>query len=852
MSLRRALACGAITLLLGISLQAGAWEGAPVLIRLAVALVTLVLLPGLGWLSALGTAPAGGRWLAVGWALPLGVAWAGLLVLACHLTGVPFTRLIDTAGLPAALPWVAAWRLAPRRLGPSAPPLDASSAAAVAIAVAAVLAGLHAALLGTPLTLNSDSPDHIGTIRRMLQTGSAFPTDAFFRDAGATGVDPRKGLWHPVVAWICGAASADPLPAWRWLSALLAPLFVLNAAALGALLRGPRTAAFAAWALLLTYGGSLGAPYLREAVFATKLADQFALAVTAAVLMDLASPSRRGRLTVAALLLGAVLTHVFAVIHAGLVFGALTLGLWLRDRGRSAEAGRLVGTGLLALAVVAPYLAWRAQGAYAPSNIIHLEPQGLLELGGGWRTVSPGVLWDWMGLAWLVFPASMLAWVRQAWRTPVLLLLTTWTAVALVLFFPPLFGLLQPRLGYLLIRFTWILPLSLALAFALDAALLALRHGPALRRTGGALALAGLSVLVRAPIEDAVLAFRDAHEWRERDRPVSAPAWQDAMRWMDQHLPDGTVVLADPATSYLVPMMTRHHVATLLDQHSSPNDPHALERILNARDALEPYAPWARTREVVRRWGITAIALNGRFRESPGLDYWSPDEAWYEAARRRLETQPGVFRRLWERDHFTVYAIDRTALDTLTAQAPARPGVRPIDPEEAREAREVGEQVSLLRFRIEPREVPAGDTVRARFAWHAEAPRPAGQYDLFLRFERELPPEAQGHPWFAKPRRKLVEEARGERYRFRVDHTPTDGTYGVDAWRPGELIPDSLDIAIPRDVAAGMWQVQARVRRQPHYPNYRLRDYFADDDYYSGVPVDSIRIAGRRPEPSGD
>jgi hypothetical protein len=50
-------------------------------------------------------------------------------------------------------------------------------------------------------------------------------------------------------------------------------------------------------------------------------------------------------------------------------------------------------------------------------------------------------------------------------------------------------------------------------------------------------------------------------------------------------------------------MLTRHWVTALVDQHSSPNDPHALDRILDARDALDPYASWARTAEVVRRWG---------------------------------------------------------------------------------------------------------------------------------------------------------------------------------------------------------------------------------------------------------
>lgn len=840
MTLRRAATGAVATLALGLTLQAGLWAGSPDPVRLAVAFLAIVLLPGLGWLAAIGTRPAGGAWLASAWALPLGVAWAGLLVWACHLAGVPFTRLVGTAGVLGALPWIAAWWLAPHHAGhEDAEP--SSAAATAAIALAALAAGLHCAFAGTPLTLNSDSPDHVGTIRRMLLTGSAFPTDAFFLDAGDAGADPRKGLWHPVVAWLCGASRVDPLSAWRWLPALLSPLFVMNAAALGALLRGPRTAAFAAWALLLTYGGSLGTPYLRESVFSTKLADQFALAALAALLMDLARPSARTRLTVVAIVLGGVLTHVFTVIHMGLVGGALAAGLLVRDGVRGRELPRLAVTLLLAFVAAAPFLAWRALGAYAPGNIIHTEPQGLLELGGGWRTVSPGVLWDWMGLAWLVFPASMLAQARHAWRTPVLVLLTTWVAVAGVLFFPPVVALLQPKLGYLLMRFVWILPLSAAIAFALDTALTALRGGWR-ARVSGVLALAGLGLLLRAPIEDAVGVLRDPGAGPARERPVSAPAWSDAMQWMDRHLPAGTVVLSDPVTSYLVPMMTRHHVATLLDQHSSPNDPHALDRILDARDALDPYGSWARMRQVVDRWGVTAIALNGRFEESPGLDYWSPDADWFQRAKARLEAAPGVFPRLWSVADFAVYGIDRAALDTLSSAVPARPGLRVLAPGEAMEAPRVGEDVDLVALTLSRRRLAPGDTLWAHFAWHARSPRPAGQYDLFFRFEHALPQDRRGPRWLAKPLRKLAEEANGERYRFRVDHTPTGGAYGVDRWQPGIVVADSLRIEVPADAAPGGWQVQARLRRQPHYPNYRFRDYFADDDYYSGVPVDSVWI----------
>ena len=38
----------------------------------------------------------------------------------------------------------------------------------------------------------------------------------------------------------------------------------------------------------------------------------------------------------------------------------------------------------------------------------------------------------------------------------------------------------------------------------------------------------------------------------------------------------------------------------------------------------------------------------------------------------------------------------------------------------------------------------------------------------------------------AKPARKVVERIRRELYRFRADHLPTGGAYGVALWRPEE------------------------------------------------------------------
>ncbi len=824
-------------------LASGALSVLPVEWRIVLAFATLVMLPGYGWFAAIGASPPGGAWLASGWALGFGVAWLGVQVLVTRALHVPFTLLATASLLPNLLPWVVAYRTAPAAPRAAAAGERLRGPALVAVLVAALVAGVHVARVPTPVSYYTDSPDHIGTIRRMMAEGDAFPTDAFFRDAGRAGSDPRKGLWHPEVATIATLARADALDAWRVLAALLAPLFALNAAAFAWLLGGGAAAAVGAWALVLTYGSSLAAPYLREAVFATKLADQLALATATAMLADLDVRDRRSRVGVIALGLGALSAHVFASLQFAVVFGALGVGLLVQERGFGARARRLAVTASLLGLACLPYLLFRAKGAYAPANVIHTEPQGLLTLLDGVQVVSFGVLWDWLGRLWLLAPLSLVAWGRNASRPAVLYLLTTTLAVGTLLFFPPVVSLLQPRLGYLLMRFIWLVPLAGIVAFAVVSLVRGVAHGGGARRALSVLGLAGVAALAAPVLGDAARVLTHPRAAREADEAESTLRWRDELAWMDRGLPAGTVVLSDPATSYSIPMMTRHWVTTLVDQHSSPNDSLALDRILDSRDALDPGQPYARTRDVVRRWGATAIVLNDRFAEAPKLDYWAPQHTWFRAARARLDAAPQAFPRIHDSGDFVVYGIDAAVLDTLSGGAQPRPYVRPFDPARDTTARPGGRNgADVLSLRLSARSAQPGDTLSAVIAWHVPRRLPAGSYHVAVRFEGRLPADFSAPAWCAKPARKVLEGLRRHRWRFRDEHLPVGGDYGVDLWRPDQVVSDSFTVVVPGDVAPGPYRVEVVMLRQPHYPILRLSDYFFDRDYFSGVEVGRLDV----------
>jgi hypothetical protein len=152
----------------------------------------------------------------------------------------------------------------------------------------------------------------------------------------------------------------------------------------------------------------------------------------------------------------------------------------------------------------------------------------------------------------------------------------------------------------------------------------------------------------------------------------------------------------------------------------------------------------------------------------------------------------------------------------------------------------------LVSLRLDASEARPGDRVPGVIEWRAPRALPVGSYRVSLRFDRALPRGFSPPPWCAKPARKVLEKLRHERYRFRDDHLPVGGDYGVDLWRPEEVVRDSFVVTVPGDVAPGEYQVQVLMVRSPHYPNFRLADYFFDHDYYSGLPAGALRVADAR------
>ncbi|HEX5132042.1 MAG TPA: hypothetical protein VFX92_06105, partial [Candidatus Krumholzibacteria bacterium] len=136
----------------------------------------------------------------------------------------------------------------------------------------------------------------------------------------------------------------------------------------------------------------------------------------------------------------------------------------------------------------------------------------------------------------------------------------------------------------------------------------------------------------------------------------------------------------------------------------------------------------------------------------------------------------------------------------------------------------------------------AGGTLLVDMYWSRVGTPPPGTYMVTVRFDRKTLDLPLGGKPFPKLTRKLIERLRHERYRFRADHMIHGGLFAPDSWEEGEIVVDNTRIDIPTDIAPGRYRVRAKMVRIANQPNYLLRDFFYDDDSYTGIEIGEVTI----------
>jgi hypothetical protein len=704
---------------------------------------------------------------------------------------------------------------------------------------------------GDPLTYTSDSADHIAYIRTVSRTHEAFPDQFYYHDGGILTHDIRKGMGQAL--W--GALNAltgyrDTAPVWPLMS-LISSIFMLLALFCAglALFRSASIGLIASILFVLFSGGGLRGYALALGGTGYMFGKIFYVAVLAFLPLSIMSSKSRYLLLTVAAAFAATCAHIahFAII----LFIAAVFYLSNLITQRGAERWNRFRRAHFVVAMIilvnAPYLVLRYIRDYAPGNPLHTELQGVLFLTEKLYILNPLVFGEAAGpLGILSLCALFVLWRRSRTDERLRLLLCGSIAIYALLFNPLWFPYLFKRMTYLLIRFEFAVPSMIVCAYLFRELWTKMRRrnselsSPA--AVIGFMAAAAFLVfpLVKTPSEFAY-GDRTMHKINE----ASYRNLTDLFGFMERACPPGNVIASDPITSFGIPAFTDQYVICPYDQHSTPNDSTAVERIRDSRKIFDTGSSLSEIRDILVRYGAGYLVVNGRIPSYVETMYWKPDRARANELSERLRDSSSPFRVIFDRAGITM------------AQLVASPTRKTIEPEAARlpflgdsidawaADRLTASGIPAIRIkgvRAIGTEAARGDTIEVAITWVAAERCPFSSYVAYLRFDTDFPKVEFYRESFGKPYRKILEKYTGHRFRFRFDFQPLSGVVPPDTWPLMHEIRDTVYVPIPRDIAPGTYTLSCKMAEKPQFPNYVLKDILTDDDFYSGVPMATIRV----------
>ena len=775
-----------------------------------------------------------------------GLAGISLLTWVAMLAGISFDVFSVSMQWALGVFFAAAAILDARRpVAGGAPELPAAAVglhlqralAAVAIVLAAV------ALIQPPrFDFHQDSFDHVGYVRHIAGENSLSPHGVLAPpvDAPRDGVeaDPRKGTFQPVAALAVRMSGVDPIDAWRVMPAVFFPVAFLAFVWFCAAFLPDRRLVLACAALFLLFQGGAGVLHGREFANGQGVWLVFYWTLVPLCLRYAVSGGRRNLSAVLVLLSGGAFLHVGVLTHAGVLFASLLFfHRWLRFDRRAVMTMCAWGAGIAAVVLV-----WKVTTSIGGSNEIHAHPQGLMYVGGGMFVASPVEVLRQNGLVFfgglVMLPFVLLAARRH--REARLQLAFAAIPIA-VCFVPPLVVLLYQSATYMVFRTLLNVP-----AFAIVVASVYWlaswsRRGAWWTRAAASMAILAWAWLFLAP---SIGAFERAFDSRLSGRntePVME-RYDDLIQYMRSR-PDGSVVLSDPKTSYLLSAATDHQFVAILEQHGNPNDPFAYDRLTAVRDVLSPFVFLSEAAAACERYGVDFVVVNGRLRDdAPGFLFdWSP--ALYPQTREKLLALETRFRPLFEDGDITVYLYYPGSNPPDVWMPEDTPLEFGVDGLRNCAVRSPGDDFYISQVAVSPGRVLSGETVKVSLGYEMSDALAYGlPFIVHIRFDHEsIAGDVAGYP-MDKHVRRMRERRSGRQLRFRVDHRPFGGLLAADRWPAAVMFYESFPVKLPATLEPGLYTVDISIARETRLPNFELRDFVFNQDQYSGTRCMKIEV----------
>ena len=705
-----------------------------------------------------------------------------------------------------------------------------------------------------PITYTADSPDHIAYIRAVTRSHEAFPSQFIYRDGGMLTRDIRRGLLHAMWGAINGATSrTDVLPVWPLISWIGSIFLLLGIFCMGVWLFKSQSVGWGGVILyLLFYQRGFAGHQLFINAYSFYFAKIHLFAFLTFAILYIRTKRSVHLFTAAAASFVAISIHVSYI--AILLF--IVFVLWIMEhlqRGRRSAKGLLTET-LLPLAgslvlVNLPYLLIRYVRDYNPVNEIHTHPHGMLFFTDNLAIVNPILFFLLSGhLMAVALFAVFILWKESRDDRNLRSVLGLVASIYILVFNPLLVPIVMERITYLIARFSVAAPNMLIASYLMHLLIVDIfRRGNSLSRTRKVVgSLVMLAILIPGLVYN-IDSFAYGGRGRRAYEEKSCLELNDLYSAINRNVEDGSVIASDPITSYSILAFTDQFVVCTYDQHSTPNDSTAVERIFDCRDLFLPNATCGERIGTLEKYDADYVIVNGRIPKEVRSQYWRPDRTSAERTARALSECEGYFQTIYSSESVYLFEYNGetagASTDTIDVDRYSAHIFREEFSGDYGSLTESGtEGIYIRSWGKEADRVSRGDTLRIYVDWVARESMERGTYIIYVRFDTDYEKGSLHNARYEKVYRKIVERIRGETYRFREDFLPFEGIYPPDRWRPGRVLRDYIDIVIPRYIADGIYTISVKMDNAPHYSNLRMKDLLRDDDLYDGPDLMQVEI----------
>ena len=708
--------------------------------------------------------------------------------------------------------------------------------------------------IGDAFFYMSDTQDHIAYIRAVARSHEVFPGQFMYKDGGLLTRDIRKGLLHSVWGTANLLTSRPdvhtiwPIISWTGSLFLLLAIFCLgvqlfndqNIAILGVIL------------YVLFFQMGLAGPHLITVAYGFHFGKIYLYTFIIFAPLYIRTPQKIFLLMAAAASLGAVGTHISYLLI--IPFFVLIMIIMELFRGRGEDRNRLLTRTIpwlagTVFAINLPYLLIRYFRDFHPANEIHTHVHGMLFFTDDLAVLNPFLFFQADGILMAVsLVAVFLLWKRSGEDSNLRLMLALTAGFYILVFNPLWVPFIMEKITYLIVRFSVAVP-TMLISACLVHTLWSKMRGRADYPSKGT-AIAGCVIVTVLFLPYLITNFTDfayggAH--RERVDRTSARNLSDLYDVLNDRIPEGSVIASDPITSYCLLAFTDNFVVCTYDQHSTPNDSTALDRIKAVRDIYLPFTSCGDIAGILDDFEAEYIVINGRLPRRVRSEYWKPDRENAAAAASRLLNCPESFESVYSNDSVHMFRYlgrpDDTSEDFFKQTATLPAFIKGDFSGDYADLVESGvDNIFFSGWGKKNDSIARGDTLELYVEWVAESEKEFGSYVMYIRFDTDFEKGSLFNPGYGKIYRKTVERIKGERYRFRIDKLPFEGIYPPDKWPTGKVLIEHFRVPIPKNIDAGTYTISIKLDRAPHVSNLRMKDLLRDDDFYDGPDLMKVTI----------